>query len=582
MTRCQYCAQRCEISEGGIGRCGMYTVQDGTIFERFPDQWLMVTPISVETIPLVHGWPRAKFLQVSTVGCNLSCPGCVSEVLVRSPDNLGRGLRHREPESIIDEAISEGCEGIYFCLNEPTVSIPSFLRVARLAKEKGMVVGCSTNGYFSTYTLNLLLPVLDVVNVGLKGDDPATLRSCGVADNSIIMANLSHLVDAGVHVEVALMHVAKREEDLIRQARAVTEISTTIPIQIMRCMAFGDLGQECEPSIPESEQVCERIHSFAPHVYLFNSPGSSWLNSVCPSCGEIISERELYGPMGCRPLMFREDGQCSCGYRLPITGPVRSVRYEEEGMNGGYRPTRALEFIQGIVSCLGEEDPLCAPRLWRSFLAGDGIEGIHDRIQRVDSYYGIIREVAELTGRVENGDDLIHTLQNMVTRVTDAVSGGKRPHVLYTMGYPVFSLNGGRFENHLVEIAGGDPVNKLIKRTGKPGITISHEEFLSLNPDWICISGLFSLPKEASLEYCRSHSLMVPAVTKEAVIEMPASWDFGSPRWALGLMLLARMFHPERCDWNIEEEADRFYQRFYGVPYRSVRPTRSFIKASAL
>ena len=54
-----------------------------TISERFPDQWLIVTPISVETIPLVHAWPRAKVLQVSTVGCNLSCPGCVSEILVR-------------------------------------------------------------------------------------------------------------------------------------------------------------------------------------------------------------------------------------------------------------------------------------------------------------------------------------------------------------------------------------------------------------------------------------------------------------------------------------------------------------------
>ncbi len=581
MTRCLYCHHNCEIPEGGIGRCSMYTVTANEVIERFPDQWLIVTPVSVETIPFVHAWPRAKALQISTVGCNLSCPGCVSEVLVRSPDTLGQGLRYRDPASILAEALDEHCQGIIFCLNEPTVSLPSFLRVALMAKENGLFVGCSTNGYFSDHALNLLIPVLDMVNIGLKGNDPNSLKSCGIQDNTVVIANISRLIAAGVHVEVALMHTKGQEEDLISQALEITTISEKIPIQIMRCMAFGNLGQDSEPAIPESEKVCERIRSFAPHVYLFNSPGSAWLNSVCPVCGDIISKRELYGPMGCRPLTFRENGRCSCGYQLPISGTVQLTRYEEEGMNGGYRPTRALEFIQGIVSCLGVDDPVCASQLWRSFMAGEGIAKIHDRIQRVSSYYGIIEEVAEIVGRKERGEELITTLKDMTSRVENAVSGASRPRVLYTMGYPVFALNGGRFENHLVEIAGGDPVNKFIERTGKPGVTISREEFLSLNPDWICISGLFSLPKEACLEYCNTHSLIAPAGTNETVIEMPASWDFGSPRWALGLMLLAQRFHPNRCHWSIEEEADRFYRRFYGVSYDSVHPTRSFIKASS-
>lgn len=74
---------------------------------------------------------------------------------------------------------------------------------------------------------------------------------------------------------------------------------------------------------------------------------------------------------------------------------------------------------------------------------------------------------------------------------------------------------------------------------------------------------------------------MVPAIIENKVIEVPPSWDFGSPRWILGLMLLAQSFHPENCTWNMDEVADQFYQRFYHVPYQSVQPTRSFIKASA-
>ncbi|PWR71155.1 radical SAM protein [Methanospirillum stamsii] len=581
MTKCLYCPHHCDISEGSTGRCAMYSSSNNEIVERYPDHWLVVTSVSVETIPFVHGWPKAKALQISTVGCNLSCPGCVSEILARTPEAIGTGLRKIDAETLIRQAKEEECLGIVFCLNEPTVSLPSFLRVAKLAKEKGLFVACSSNGYFSDYTLNLLLPVLDMVNIGLKGINPGNLRECGIVNNRIVMENIKKLVAAGVHVEVALMHATGFDNDLIQQAKEVVSISDRIPIQIMRCMAFGDLGQEYEPSIPESEHLCARIHEFTPHVYLLNSPGTSCLDTTCPDCGRVLAKREMYGPMGCRPVSFSHTNMCSCGYHLPIAGIVSSERFEEEGMDGGYRPTRALEFIQGIVSCLGVDDPSCAPRLWRSFLAEGGISSIHDRIQKISSYYGIIDEVAGIVDRKETGEELTAVLKEMTARVTTAVSGAARPRVLYTMGYPVFSLNGGRFENHLVETAGGNPVNRMIPRTGKPGVNITSEEFYAVNPDWICISGLFSLPKDACLAYCLKNDLIVPAIEKKNILEMPASWDFGSPRWILGLMLLAKSFHPDRCSWDVTSEADRFYRRFYGVPFEKIHPTRSFIKASA-
>ena len=581
MTICPYCPHHCDIAYGGTGICGMYTAVSDEITERFPDHWLMVTQVSVETIPFVHAFPQAKALQVSTIGCNLKCPGCVSEVLVRNPDDMGTGLRYQSAKEIIDEAEKNDCKGIVFCLNEPTVSLPSFLSVAKLAKEKGMFVGCSSNGYFSEHTLNLLLPVLDMINIGLKGKDEKYLRACGIIDDSVVIQNIKKLVQAGVHVETALMHAKGQENDLITQAKEVVSISEKIPIQIMRCMAFGDLGQEFEPSIPESELLCDKIREYASHVYLFNSPGTAYINTVCPDCGDVLSSREMYGPMGCRPVTFLDNRTCSCGYKVPLTGMASSSRYEEEGMDGGYRPTRALECIQGIVTCLGVDDPLCAPRLWKLYLSHGKISSIHERIQKIPLYYGLIREVAEIVDKKDSGEELLSVLEEMKNRVTDAVKGMPRPRVLYTMGYPIFSLNGGRFENQLVDVAGGEPVNRLIKRSGKPGVNLSHEEFLSLNPDWICISGLFSLPKEECIAYCKNHALLVPAVTENKVVELPPSWDFGSPRWILGLMLLARSFHPKTCTWNMDEIADQFYQRFYHVSYRSVEPTRSFIKASA-
>lgn len=63
---------------------------------------------------------------------------------------------------------------------------------------------------------------------------------------------------------------------------------------------------------------------------------------------------------------------------------------------------------------------------------------------------------------------------------------------------------------------------------------------------------------------------------------MHPSWDFGSPRWILGLMTIANTIHPGLFDFSIDGEADQFYRKFYGVPYHSVATNRSFAHAGSL
>ncbi|NLV27043.1 MAG: hypothetical protein GXY48_07750 [Methanomicrobiales archaeon] len=48
MTKCLYCPHHCDISEGSTGRCAMYTSSNNEIIERYPDHWLVVTPVCVD------------------------------------------------------------------------------------------------------------------------------------------------------------------------------------------------------------------------------------------------------------------------------------------------------------------------------------------------------------------------------------------------------------------------------------------------------------------------------------------------------------------------------------------------------
>jgi hypothetical protein len=94
------------------------------------------------------------------------------------------------------------------------------------------------------------------------------------------------------------------------------------------------------------------------------------------------------------------------------------------------------------------------------------------------------------------------------------------------------------------------------------------------------ISGLFSTTVDDVCAYCNEHGIDVPAMRNSQVHAMHPSWDFGNPRWILGLMVLANILHPDRCSFDIPSEADRFYRKFYGIPFADTFTNRSFFRPS--
>ena len=124
-VNCSICELRCRLTQGRTGVCGLYEVKDNRIVERFADHYLVACPISIETMPILHFYPGAKFLQISTTGCNFNCPGCISTVLVREMFPDSRALQHLTAEQIIVKARDEQCVGIVFLMNDPLAAFPA-------------------------------------------------------------------------------------------------------------------------------------------------------------------------------------------------------------------------------------------------------------------------------------------------------------------------------------------------------------------------------------------------------------------------------------------------------------------------
>nr|WP_320051221.1 radical SAM protein [uncultured Desulfuromonas sp.] len=585
---CPVCEHRCRLTEGESGRCQLYKVCDGQLVERQPDHYLVACPISIETMPMLHFQPGAKFLQLTTTGCNFDCPGCISTVLVKEMKSDSAALENLSPQMVIDRALDHNCEGIVFLMNDPLAAFPSFLSVARLAFQSGLSVGCSSNGYFSTAALEQLLPYLDFINFGMKGFSDAAYQACGGATLAPVLRNIERVYRAGKHIEVSCVYQRSNRDDVVALARWLAELDMTIPLQMMRFLPFESATLDEEPSIHEAEILCAELQQQLNHVYLFNSPGSSYLHSHCVECGSELVCRDFYGPMGAKLLAEKSPaltlGACpGCNCALPFTGDVATSFYQEGDFQGGYPLTRALEMVEAMLIAMGVVRQQDVARAWEDLLQGDGLQVLHQQIQDPRNYLGALRYFGRRAGRPFAAAQLADYLEHWLDDLDVLMAGVlEKPRVYYAMGKPLFALGPGRLENRLVELAGGESLNRQLSPGGRPGHRLSVETLNQLNPQVIVMSAFMSCSVDEVLHECKTLGIDVEAVRTGRIIVHPApGWDFGSPRWILGLLNMATLFHPERFQIDVIEEAQRFYHRFYAVDFIAERVNRSFAKPSS-
>lgn len=574
--QCNICENSCDIAENGTGLCGMYTNDGGIQVERYPDQYLVVVPSAIESMPMLHYHPGAKFLQICTIGCNFRCSGCVSWILTESVDSIDGALSGMNPEEVVAKARNEGCSGIMFCFNEPAVSFFTFKRLAALARENNLLVGCATNAYFSEQSFLDLLKHIDFINIGIKGCTDKTYAKFGAASASPIFRNLGLSVESGVFTEVAAVYVKGCENEVLETAKRVASISRDIPFQVMRFIPLATADISDEPTIREAETLCEDAKRLLNYVYLFNSPGTRHLNTYCPDCGKIIVRRGFNGPMCAHVAYYRDNGTCGCGIRPPFTGAFENAGGAQAlGFYGGYKVIYSLESIQTVLAFLGERDPAVVSSVLHRILETEFIEGLYQRTKQIDAYLDTVDHYARLAGRTAEARSLRDYIEHYVSIIRNATKGVVRPSVYFTLGHPLIAVFGDKFECNLVEVAGGRCVNKDLERDDTPGMTIAEETLDRINPDMILITGAMDYPADDAYDFCVKHGLHIKAVRDRKIYNLHPYSTAGRPDWILGLLRIANIIHPEIFDFELQAIADDFYERFLGVKLHSSRHSRS-------
>jgi len=231
------------------------------------------------------------------------------------------------------------------------------------------------------------------------------------------------------------------------------------------------------------------------------------------------------------------------------------------------------------LNCLGVRDESEIAKIWVDLTRTGYLRNFYYAVNDIGLYLEAIRHFGVLSGRENESQELAEYIKKKLALIDAIAPGLKKPRVLYVMGHPLFALNATRFENSLIERAGGMSLNRLIEREGIPGLSIPGEELVGLDPEIVIVSGLFSTDGSGFKDHYSNKGIDFPAARDGRIYSIYPSWDFGSPRWILGMMCIANHIHPEAFAFDIDREADEFYRKFYGISFESVRSTRHFCLA---
>jgi len=323
--RCNYCEWRCELTNGKIGICKMYAEdKNGKIIERFPDKWCTCGISKIESIPFYHAYPGSRSLTIGTSGCNFNCRYCSNAFIAKEdPEILQDRMLNYSPQEIVDIALKMGCHNIVFNVNEPTVSIPSVIEVAKHARRRGIPVGCLTNGYTTEETTELLASVFSFFNIGLKGFSDRFYREyIGVSSVKPVLRTIRILAQRA-HVEIVTPVIQSANDDeLDAISDFIAGIDQEIPWHVFRLLPEHDMKEAKYPNIDLINNILERARSELAHVYFHNFVGSDCVNTLCPDCKSVVIERFSLGCGGDRLRRFLcDDKYCpQCGREIRLLG----------------------------------------------------------------------------------------------------------------------------------------------------------------------------------------------------------------------------------------------------------------------
>ena len=270
---CPVCPHQCSLAEGQYGRCRARKNEKGRIVSASYGKItsLMLDPI--EKKPLRHFYPGRNILSVGSFGCNLSCPFCQNHEISMAGEQQSdyREITPQELADLADGYRKYGNIGIAFTYNEPLVGYEFVRDTAELVHRYGMKNVLVTNGFAEDSVLDELLPLIDAMNIDLKGFTESYYRILGgkleTVKHFIIRASET------CHVELTTLIVPGENdsvEEMEAEAKWIASVNPEIPLHVTRFFPRYHMTDRDATEVSRVYRLRDAAGRYLRHVYTGN------------------------------------------------------------------------------------------------------------------------------------------------------------------------------------------------------------------------------------------------------------------------------------------------------------------------
>lgn len=269
---CPICPHFCKLQDGEVGFCHAREAVDGKVVDQ---NYARVTSLALDPIekkPLSRFMPGSKILSVGSYGCNLRCGFCQNASIACSGHN-DIAWREIKPEELVQIALDtklQGNVGIAYTYNEPLVGYEYVRDCSLAAHENGLVNVLVTNGMINPAPLAELVPLIDAVNIDLKGFSQKFYDMVD-GDLECVKSTIKTFAQSqNCHVEVTTLVIPglNDDEDQIREAaRWLASLDSEIVYHITRFFPCHNFSDRTPTPVDDVYRLARAAREHLPYVY---------------------------------------------------------------------------------------------------------------------------------------------------------------------------------------------------------------------------------------------------------------------------------------------------------------------------
>lgn len=320
-VRCNICSQRCELSPGQRGLCGVRENINGKLYSLVYGKAVSVAIDPIEKKPFFHFAPGSRALSVATVGCNFKCKFCQNwEISQEFGEPYGEKYF---PKDLVKKAKAWRCGGIAYTYTEPTVFYEYVYDTAKEAQTELYNV-LVTNGYMTPEAIKKIAPFIDAANVDLKGDYLFYKKYClGTKGDEPVKRTLIEMKKNKIHTEITTMLIPglnDSEAFIANMSEWIVEnLGENTPLHFSRFYPHYKMTDRPITPVETLEKAREVARGQGlQYVYIGNVLGHKYENTYCPACGKLLIERHGFT---IKKFNIDKNLRCiNCGEKIPIGG----------------------------------------------------------------------------------------------------------------------------------------------------------------------------------------------------------------------------------------------------------------------